>query len=355
MKTQLIAALAAGMGVAAQAGMTIDSFDSRQHIFADRVYGATNSSFLVTPEAEVLGGERDLCVRHVDGAVGALMGDVACVFPDAASLSCGLRVMGCLSLVYDGPDASSDVDPTGLNGIDLTAGGTSYAFKFGLVSDLGADLAITVYTDATHYSMAWLTIPTDPAFNFITTYAGFSQFFPAGPDGGADFTNVGAIAFLLCNGPGGADISIGEIVTVDDPRFGAGSVGYWGAHPEAWPVESLALGALTYGSYELLSLLGQPNRGDASLYLAQQLIATKLNILRGSDPTSINDAVALADQLLALYPDQLPFDIAKDDPNRDLMIAVAQQLDEFNAPPFLTGDVVLTTTIGGQGKKPAKR
>jgi len=354
-KTQLIAALAAGVAAAAQAGMTIDSFDSRQYIFADRVYGTTNSGFIATSEAEVVGGERDMCVRHVDGAVGALMGDVACVFPNAASLSCGLRVMGCLGLVYDGPDASSNIDPTGLNGIDLTAGGTSYAFKFGLVSDLGADLAITVFTDATHYSMAWQTIPTDPTFNFVTTYAGFSQFFPVGPDGGADFRNVGAIAFLLCNGPGGADISIGEIVTVDDPRFGAGSIGYWGAHPDAWPVESLALGSLTYGSNELLAFLNQPNRGDASLNLAKQLIGAKFNILRGSDPESIGDAVALADQLLALYPGQLPFDIPKKDPNRALMVAVAQQLDEFNAPPFLNGDVVLTTTTDRPGKKPAKR
>jgi hypothetical protein len=45
---------------------------------------------------------------------------------------------------------------------------------------------------------------------------------------------------------------------------------------------------------------------DASLVLAHQLVAAKLNIANGSDPTIIATTVAAADRLLALFGDKLP-------------------------------------------------
>src|SRR5262249_9423354 len=63
--------------------------------------------------------------------------------------------------------------------------------------------------------------------------------------------------------------------------------GYWKNHPNAWPVTTLMLGGQTYSQAELLTILNTPVGGDASLSLADQLIATKLNIAAGSDPTPI--------------------------------------------------------------------
>src|SRR5437016_831768 len=60
--------------------------------------------------------------------------------------------------------------------------------------------------------------------------------------------------------------------------------GFWKNHPGAWPVSSLTLGSQTYVQAQLLTILTTPVRGDASLVLADQLIAAKLNIAHGSNP-----------------------------------------------------------------------
>ncbi|MCX9079636.1 MAG: hypothetical protein OIN84_16855, partial [Candidatus Methanoperedens sp.] len=288
-------------------------------------------STLTAPEA--IGGDRDLRVHRVGPGLRSLTGDVGLSFPNTVSLACGLEMQGCLHLIYDGPDNSDAINHTGLNGVDLTEGGTRNAFKFATTSDLGANVEITVYQDATHFSVSKVTVAADPTFTFVDTVAGFSEFVPAGPDGGADFNHVGALAFDLCNGPPGADISMKVIMTVYDPKFGDGSPrtqGYWKNHPDAWPVEELTLGAMTYPKDLLLALLGQPTKGDASMILANQLIATRLNIAAGCDPSAIQYAAQTAESLLSGFPGSLPFAIAKKDPRRALMLAAAAQLDAYN-------------------------
>jgi hypothetical protein len=76
-------------------------------------------------------------------------------------------------------------------------------------------------------------------------------------------------------------------------------LGYWRNHPDAWPVDSLALGNETYTQAELLDLLNRPTRGDASLILVQQLIAAHLNVANGADDSTIAATIAAADTWLA--------------------------------------------------------
>src|SRR5262249_39117711 len=71
--------------------------------------------------------------------------------------------------------------------------------------------------------------------------------------------------------------------------------GFWKNHPGAWPVISLTLGSQTYTQAELLALFDTPPRGDASVILAHQLIAAKLNIANGSNPAPISSTIADAD------------------------------------------------------------
>jgi hypothetical protein len=47
---------------------------------------------------------------------------------------------------------------------------------------------------------------------------------------------------------------------------------------------SLTLGNVTYNQTQLLSILGLPSHGDASVILAKQLIVAKLNIANWSNP-----------------------------------------------------------------------
>lgn len=74
--------------------------------------------------------------------------------------------------------------------------------------------------------------------------------------------------------------------------------GYWKNHEEAWPVDNLTLGSENYIISELLQILDEPVQGNGLVSLAHQLIAAKLNIANGADPTPIADAVASSDALI---------------------------------------------------------
>ncbi len=75
--------------------------------------------------------------------------------------------------------------------------------------------------------------------------------------------------------------------------------GYWRTHSNAWPVTSLALGAVTYQAAQLMAILDNPAQGNGLVILAHQLIAAKLNIANGADPTDVAQAAADADAMIA--------------------------------------------------------
>jgi hypothetical protein len=74
--------------------------------------------------------------------------------------------------------------------------------------------------------------------------------------------------------------------------------GYWKNHPQAWPVTELQLGNVTYTQEQLLSIMHEPVRGNGLISLAHHLIATKLNVANGADPSCIQQTIADADALI---------------------------------------------------------
>jgi hypothetical protein len=74
--------------------------------------------------------------------------------------------------------------------------------------------------------------------------------------------------------------------------------GYWKNHPDQWPVTELQLGNVTYDQEQLLDILHQPVRGNGLVSLAHHLIAAKLNIAAGTDPSCIEETIAEADALI---------------------------------------------------------
>lgn len=82
--------------------------------------------------------------------------------------------------------------------------------------------------------------------------------------------------------------------------------GYWKTHGpiptgnnvNEWPVNSLTLGTVVYTDLQLQSIFDTPAGGNGLIALAHQLMAAKLNIANGSDPTAIAASVAAADALI---------------------------------------------------------
>lgn len=111
-------------------------------------------------------------------------------------------------------------------------------------------------------------------------------------DGGNFYADSLSVSFTCGTESGGG--ASGEPVCVH-PRP------YWLRHRDAWPVTELTLGAGTYGQDELYGLLRRPPRGDVTLLLARQLIAAKLNLAAGADPSAV-PVVAEADAYLSDHP-----------------------------------------------------
>lgn len=133
---------------------------------------------------------------------------------------------------------------------------------------------------------------------------------------------IGSAASLKVDG---GTIQVFHIpVTIEIPEC-THSMGEWKNHADAWP-EEMGIGGVTYSKAEAIAILQAEPGGDATYILAHQLIATKLNLLRGADPSALGTTVDDADGWLVAHP--LGTDPA--DPDGAQGIALAETLEEYN-------------------------
>jgi hypothetical protein len=110
--------------------------------------------------------------------------------------------------------------------------------------------------------------------------------------------------------------------------------GYWKNHAEDWSETDVTLGSVTYSHAQALALLQTPTGGDASLILAHQLIAARLNIqVGGTGIGAIADALTGADAWLTAHADAdgtLPYGVAANSAEGQEAVGYAATLDDFN-------------------------
>lgn len=385
----------------ASAAIVIDSFTDFQFV---EVYGINTSNpgnDSITP-ASMLGGQRDIVVTRTSSNGGGVFVDVNGTYEKSITYSSDPATAG--SALFNYPN---------LGGVDLTQGGTNQWIEVSTTSDLGANVIITVYTDATHFSTATVPVLADPTYNLVLSQVPFVNFTAGGPAGGADFTSVSAITLQIDGSNLAVDVVVSSFradgippqtpndpptltcptditvevgasdnsavvtfsaptVTVDpdcgpatvtfDPPSGSSfpvgttpvtvivtdacgqaaactftvvvkktgvlplSPGYWKNHPCAWPTSSLTLGSQTYSKTELLNILKTAKGGDASMILAFHMIAAKLNLLNGADPTPISGLVSQGDALLSLYAGKLPYKVKTSSPIGSQMTPISNAL-----------------------------
>ena len=63
---------------------------------------------------------------------------------------------------------------------------------------------------------------------------------------------------------------------------GTGTPGYWKNHPEAWPVEEIAIGGVVYSKEEAIEIMQHPVKGDKTYTMFDAWVAAKLNVLAGN-------------------------------------------------------------------------
>ena len=140
--------------------------------------------------------------------------------PGMLDFSSGSASNGLLEIVWDGPGSDAQhLNPNGLNNVDLTAGNTSTGIELALGADHnGGTAVLTIYSDATDWSSATITIPnTDDGTANQEMFVPFTNF-TVGGGTGANFSKVGAVQ-LNINGPNAVDGQIGSIETVGPKVF----------------------------------------------------------------------------------------------------------------------------------------
>jgi hypothetical protein len=92
-------------------------------------------------------------------------------------------------------------------------------------------------------------------------------------------------------------------VTVSCPSQGpgTGTPGYWGNHPEAWPVSEIQVGGITYSKDLAIENIKRSTAKDKRWTIFASLVSAKLNILIGNDSSCIASDIAAADAWWALY------------------------------------------------------
>ncbi len=82
---------------------------------------------------------------------------------------------------------------------------------------------------------------------------------------------------------------------------GTGTPGYWKNHLEAWPVSTIVIGGVTYTKEVAADLMGHPDEEDKTYTMFQHLVAARLNILIGNDPSCVGGTIVQADAWLTTF------------------------------------------------------
>ena len=203
--TAALLAAAPAAGIGGGTPTVIDDFSTNQPTLTLTFPPAGTSASSSVAGAGILGGERDNLINLTAGVIAgnSLSSTVSSGF---LSYSQDATISGNGHVSWDGADGSPTLDPTGLGGVDLTAGGTQNALDLAVFfDDLPLNITLTV-TSATGTSAA--TVASGglifSATHFVVPFSAFS----ATSGSGADFANVGAIELTQ-----GSAVTAPDVVT----------------------------------------------------------------------------------------------------------------------------------------------
>lgn len=231
-------------------------------------------------------------------------------------------------------DASGNA-VTGITAVGAPAVLPAGAASLTLAPSTGSNVAGSQHTvTATETDSANAPVPN--SFVNFTVISGPN----VGVIGGGVTDSSGQTSFTYTGkgGPGtdsikatGGTLSSNTVQEIWQPAACTQGQGYWKNHSNAWPVSSLTLGSQNYSKTQLLQILGKPGGGDASVIMAVQLIAAKLNVANGSDPTPVSDAIAFADGLLKGFSGMLPYNVQPSSATGQLMTQGGGIFDNYNS------------------------
>ena len=100
-----------------------------------------------------------------------------------------------------------------------------------------------------------------------------------------------------------AVVILGMSTITANAAFCTSTAGYWANHPDAWCVQTIQIGCLSYTQDQAIAIMQQSTSGDMTYPLAAQLIAAKLNVnCVHSNSSCVASAISSADAWLCQHP-----------------------------------------------------
>jgi hypothetical protein len=119
-------------------------------------------------------------------------------------------------------------------------------------------------------------------------------------DGKADgLGNSVATVTLVNKGDAVAGTDFGFHVPTQVVNPGTGTPGFWKNHPEAWPVQTIDIGGITYTKTQAIDILSSSVTKDKRITMFASLLSAKLNLLVGNDGSCVSSTITSADAWMA--------------------------------------------------------
>jgi hypothetical protein len=83
-------------------------------------------------------------------------------------------------------------------------------------------------------------------------------------------------------------------------QAGTGTPGFWKNHPEAWPVQTINIGGVSYTRDQAIAWLSSSVTKDKTITIFASLVSAKLNVLVGNDSSCVSSTIANADNWMAV-------------------------------------------------------
>jgi len=82
---------------------------------------------------------------------------------------------------------------------------------------------------------------------------------------------------------------------------GTGTPGYWKNHPDAWLLDPITIGGVSYSKDEAIEIMNAPEKGDKTYTMFRALVAARLNVANGNESSCIKDTIIDADAWMEEY------------------------------------------------------
>jgi MYXO-CTERM domain-containing protein len=208
---------------------------------------------------------------------------------------------------YNGPDSLTFIVNDGTHNsspatVSLTVNSVNdapVAYDQSVVTPADTPVGITLIASDVDQDSLTFSVLTGPSHGTLSGTAPNVTYVPhtgySGPD---------SFTFLANDSQANSNVAT-VTVSVEGakpPCPGTRTPGYWKNHPEAWPVEEIIIGNVTYTKAEAIELMLMPERGDKTYTLFRALVAARLNVETGNPSDCVQDTISAADSWMVECP-----------------------------------------------------